>query len=112
MAWKVTAMDVRMAAALAQGLDNVAGFCRAQGISRQTYYKWKQRFEREGLDGLRDRPRRPNTIPGATPIEVEDAVVRVRKELADAGEFNGPLSIASQLAGKVIHKLPVRLLSK
>jgi len=108
MAWKVTAMDVRMAAALAQGLDNVAGFCRAQGISRQTYYKWKQRFEREGLDGLRDRPRRPNTIPGATPIEVEDAVVRVRKELADAGEFNGPLSIASQLALQGVSRVPSR----
>ena len=48
MAWKVTAMDVRMAAALAQGVDDVAGFCRAQGISRQTYYKWKRRFERTG----------------------------------------------------------------
>ena len=67
MARKVTAMDVRMAAALAQGVDDVAGFCRAQGISRQTYYKWKKRFEREGLDGLRDRKRRPQTIPLATP---------------------------------------------
>ena len=52
-------MDVRMAAALAQGVGNVAGFCRTQGISRQTYDKWKRRFGRDGLDGLRDRPRGP-----------------------------------------------------
>lgn len=54
-------MDVRMAAALAQGVDDVAAFCRAQGISwqtyyegisRQTYYEWKRRFERAGLDGF------------------------------------------------------------
>lgn len=108
MAWKVTAMDVRMAAALAQGVDDVAGFCRAQGISRQTYYKWKRRFEREGLDGLRDRSRRPDSIPIATPVEIEDAIVRARKELADAGEFNGPFSIASRLAAQGISPVPSR----
>src|SRR3954465_9292346 len=100
MAWKVTAMDVRMAAALAQGVDDVAAFCRAQGISRQTYYKWKKRFELEGLDGVRDRSRRPGSIPIATPVEVEDAIVRARKELADAGEFNGPFAIAERLAAE------------
>src|SRR2546426_3319331 len=97
MAWKVTAMDVRMAAAVAHGVDDVAAFCRAQDISRQTYYEWKKRFETEGLDGLRDRSRRPSSVPIATPAGVEDAVVRVRKELAEAGEFNGPLSIADRL---------------
>src|SRR4051795_9030649 len=97
MAWKVTAMDVRMAAALANGVDDVAAFCRAQRISRQTYYKWKKRFELEGLDGLRDCSRRPGSIPIATPVEVEDAIVRARKELADAGEFNGPFTIAERL---------------
>ncbi len=64
-----------MAAALAQGVEDVAGFCRAQGISRQSYYKWKKRFDVEGLDGLRDRSRRPNVVPNATPAEVEDAIV-------------------------------------
>jgi hypothetical protein len=108
MVWKVTAMDVRMAAALAQGVDDVAGFCRAQGISRQTYYKWKRRFELEGLDGLRDRSRRPGSIPIATPVEVEDAVVRVRKELAEAGEFNGPFSIAERLATGAVSPVPSR----
>jgi transposase InsO family protein len=108
MAWKVTAMDVRMAAALAQGVDDVAGFCRAQGICRQTYYKWKRRFEREGLDGLRDRSRRPGSIPIATPVEVEAAIVRARKDLADAGEFDGPFSIAARLAADGVSPVPSR----
>jgi transposase InsO family protein len=106
MAWKVTAMDVRMAAALASGVDDVAAFCRAQGISRQTYYKWKKRFELEGLDGLRDRSRRPHSVPIATPVEVEEAIVRVRKQLADEGEFNGPLSIADRLTAEGVSPLP------
>src|SRR3954451_2296324 len=108
MGWKVTAMDVRMAAALANGVDDVAAFCRAQQISRQTYYKWKKRFELEGLDGLRDRSRRPGVIPIATPAEVEDAIVRVRKELAEAGEFNGPFSIADRLAAEGVRPVPSR----
>jgi transposase InsO family protein len=106
MAWKVTAMDVRMAAALAQGVDDVAGFCRAQGISRQTYYKWKRRFEREGLGGLQDRSRRPHSIPIATPVEVEEAIVRIRKQLADEGECNGPFSIADRLAAEGVSPVP------
>jgi transposase InsO family protein len=108
MAWKVTAMDVRMAAALANGVDDVAVFCRAQGISRQTYYKWKRRFELEGLDGLRDRSRRPASIPMSTPVEVEEAIVRVRKQLADAGEFNGPFGIAERLAAEGVSPVPSR----
>ena len=108
MAWKVTAMDVRMAAGLPDGVGDVAAFCRAQQISRQTYYKWRKRFEREGLDGLRDRTRRPNSVPNATAAVVEDAVVRARKELADAGEFNGPFSIAVRLAAEGVSPLPSR----
>jgi len=108
MAGTVVAMDVRMAAALAQGVDDVAAFCRAQGISRQSYYKWKRRFETEGLDGLRDRSRRPHSVPIATSVEVEDAVVRARKELADAGEFNGPFSVADRLAAEGIYPVPAR----
>src|SRR3954470_19603314 len=108
MAWKVTAMDVRMAAALATGVDDGAAFCRAQRISRQTYYKWKKRFETEGLDGLRDRSRRPGSVPIATPAEIEDAIVRARKELADAGEFNGPFSIADRLAAQGMSPVPSR----
>jgi transposase InsO family protein/transposase-like protein len=108
MAGTVVAMDVRMAAALAQGVDDVAAFCRAQGISRESYYKWKRRFETEGLDGLRERSRRPNVVPNATPAEVEDAIVRARKELADAGEFNGPFSIAGHLAGQGVSPVPSR----
>jgi transposase InsO family protein len=97
MAWKVTAMDVRMAAALPDGVDGVAAFCRAQGISRQTFYKWRKRFDVEGLDRLRDRSRRPCSSPAATPPAVEELIVRVRKQLADDGEFNGPASIRDRL---------------
>ncbi|WP_442791740.1 hypothetical protein [Mycolicibacterium sp. ND9-15] len=50
MAQKVTAMDIRMASALAGQVDNVAQFCRDSAISRQTYYKFRKRFRDGGIE--------------------------------------------------------------
>src|SRR3546814_6832592 len=92
MAQKVTAMDIRMAAALAGQIENVAQFCRQEQISRQTFYKYRQRFQDEGVDGLRDRSRRPLTSPGQTSPEIEDLVLRRRKQLLEAGKDHGAQS--------------------
>jgi leucine-zipper of insertion element IS481 len=98
-------MRVRMAAGLPGGVGDAAAFCRAQGISRQTYYKWRQRFEREGMDGLRERSRRPGSSPATTAVEVEEAIVRARKQLAGGrGGFNGPHSIADRLAAEGVYR--------
>ena len=83
-------MDVRMAAAMAGGVGNVALFCREQGISRQTFYKWRARIGAEGALGLAERSRRPRCCPSATPEVVEDLLVEVRKELAGDGADHGP----------------------
>ncbi|TXI65482.1 IS481 family transposase [Mycolicibacterium mageritense] len=97
MAQKVTAMDIRMAAALAGQVHNVALFCRQEQISRQTFYKFRRRFRDEGIDGLQDRSRRPLTSPGQTAAEVEDIVVRRRKQLREQGADHGPQSIVWSL---------------
>lgn len=90
-------MDVKMAAALTDGVGNVSEFCRRQQISRTTFYKWRNRVRSEGFDGLREQSRRPHTCPGATAAAVEDLVVVIRKELADNGDYNGPQSIRDRL---------------
>lgn len=48
---------------------SVAKTCRYYDITRQTFYKWKHRYETDGLSGLRDRSRRPKTSPRATHTE-------------------------------------------
>ena len=78
MTQKVTAMDIRAATAMAGQVDNVAAFCRAQQISRTTFYKWRRRFVEHGLAGLDEQSRRPETSPEQTPAAVEDAVLRKR----------------------------------
>src|SRR3954452_21187287 len=97
MVQKVAAMDVRMAASLAEGPANVAEFCRSVGISRTAFYKWRGRFKSGGVQGLLDRSRRPLTSPRATPLVVEDAIVRWRKELQNKGCDCGPQSIRFKL---------------
>lgn len=97
MAQKVAAMDVRMAAAMAGGVGNVAAFCREQGISRQTFYKWRARFAESGIEGLREGSRSPRRRPGQTPAAVEDLVVWLRKQLAEDGLDCGPDSIRWRL---------------
>ncbi len=40
----------------------VSKVCTEFGVSRETWYKWKRRYDVHGLDGLKDRSRRPHRI--------------------------------------------------
>jgi transposase InsO family protein len=108
MAQKVTAMDIRMAAALAGQVENVAEFCRREQISRQTFYKFRRRFRDEGIDGLQDRSRRPLTCPGRSSASIEEVVLRRRQQLLEAGLDHGPQSIQWYLQGEGLAGVPSR----
>lgn len=49
------------------------------GISRKTGYKWLERYETDGVDGLRDQSRRPHDSPQATDPELIDALLVQRR---------------------------------
>lgn len=91
-------MDVKLAAAVADPELNVRAWCRRHNISRSTFYKYKARFELEGLGGLDARSTRPRRSPSATSVDIEDAIVRARKELDDAGWDAGSDSIHARLS--------------
>lgn len=46
------------------------------GTSRKTAYKWLERYEAEGFNGLQDRSRRPHESPQATDPELADGLQR------------------------------------
>ena len=58
---------------------NVAKTCRYFGISRQTYYRWHRRYGKLGETGLRDGSSRPLHSPRATPSEVVEKVLCLRR---------------------------------
>lgn len=101
-------MDVKLAAALSGAVraGEVAGFCREHRISRQTFYKWRKRFKELGPHGLEAQSRRPLRNPSATPIEVEELIVRIRKELDEFGTDTGAWTIHQALLDQTIGWVP------
>jgi transposase InsO family protein len=83
MAKRVISMEAKLLAVLTAGLSGmrVTEVCGELGISRQTFYKYRRRFEAEGPAGLVERSRRPNRSPAMMAVDVEDEIVRLRKDL-------------------------------
>jgi transposase InsO family protein len=97
MAQERTAMDIKMLVAALPPDANLSEWCRRTGISRQTAYKWRARFAEFGVDGLAERSRAARRPAGRTSSEVEDQIVRLRKELSDQGLDAGADSIGWHL---------------
>jgi transposase InsO family protein len=75
------------------GRTSVSEACRVFGIHRSTYYVWKRRVERHGLEILRPRERRPPRMPRQLSPFVEERIVAFA--LAHPGY--GPKRIAGEL---------------
>jgi transposase InsO family protein len=85
---------------------NVTRTCLEAGVSRKTFYKWLARYREGGLEALVEQSRRPLRSPGATSAEVEDWIVRQRKELHDAGLDCGAATIQWHLERAGIGAIP------
>src|SRR3954451_631339 len=106
MARRVARVDVRLAAAVTGGEINVAAFCREHGISRDTFYRWRNRYRDEGLAGLEPRSSRPKTSPARTSTVIENAVVALRKQLDEDGLDAGPSTIQWHLGRRGMRAVP------
>lgn len=79
---RTVSMEAKLLAVFSSGVPvNVSALCRELGISRQTLYKYRRRFEVEGPLGLVERSRRPHTSPQRISAATEAAIVALRKEL-------------------------------
>ena len=82
MPWKETCvMDerTRFIGRLLEG-DKMAVLCREFGISRVTGHKIWSRYQQEGNTGLYNRSRAPHRKPNQTPFEIEQLIVRIKRE--------------------------------
>src|SRR5207247_2311820 len=70
----------------AQVQGNVSAVCRELGISRTVFYRWRQRLERYGVDGVHPRRQRAQAgRPVATAPEVERLVLAIAISAATWG---------------------------
>lgn len=108
-------MEAKLLAVFTVGLSGVrvTDLCAELGISRQTFYKYRRRWQEEGPAGLVERSRAPKSSPRAISVEVEEEIVRLRKSLE---VDNGAQMIAYHLeragwpapAVSTIHRVLVR----
>lgn len=80
-----------------QNEASVAELCRRYGVSRKTGYKWLERYEVDGLDGLRDQSRAPRNHPNEVLPEVAEAIVALRRQYP----LWGPEKLRARLARDV-----------
>jgi len=100
MPWSETcAMDERMGFVVAASEDEavMSEVCAEFGISRQTGYKWLERYRLEGVDGLRERSRAPLMHGRAR----EEAVVSAALALRERYPTWGPKKLRRKLAERL-----------
>lgn len=92
---------------LAEELDNVSKACQIMGVSRDTFYRYKDAVESGGIESLIDKDRRKANLKNRVDERTEETVtqyavdfpahgqVRVSNELRKLGVFISPSGVRS-----------------
>jgi len=82
MAWKeVDPMEERMRFVLRATREEkvFSQLCAEFGISRKTGYKWLERYEQNGMEGIQELTRRPLASPNRIEGWIEEAIIKERQ---------------------------------
>ena len=82
MLMEMSVLEQKYQAVLAVISDgrSVSEVAEQWGVSRQSVHAWLRRYEEAGLEGLRERSRRPATCPHQMPGAVEAQVLELRRQ--------------------------------
>lgn len=82
MLMEMSVLEQKYQAVLAVISDgrSVSEVAEQWGVSRQSVHAWLRRYEEAGLEGLRQRSRRPATCPHQMPGAVEAQVLELRRQ--------------------------------
>ncbi len=103
MPWKESSVmeeRLRFVARLLDG-EGMSYVCRSFGISRKTGYKIFNRYKEHGLEALSDRSRRPVRYANQLPEQIEQMIVRLKKEKPHWGARKIRELLVRRLAGDV-----------
>lgn len=88
MAWKQVKVEEQRKKFIIACNDNYLNFtrlCQDFGISRPTGYKWLERYEDEGVDGLSDRSRAPYSHPNIINDQIEKEILEMKYKFPHLG---------------------------
>lgn len=71
---------------LAEELNNVSRACKVMGVSRDTFYRYKELVEEGGIDALLDKSRRAPNLKNRTDDTTEQAVINYAIEYPAHGQ--------------------------
>ncbi|MCP4934929.1 MAG: IS481 family transposase [bacterium] len=103
MPWKESSVmeeRLRFVARLLDG-ESMSYMCRQFGISRKTGYKIYNRYKEHGLEALSDRSRRPVRYANQLPAQLEQMIVRLKREKPHWGARKIRELLVRRLAGDV-----------
>jgi putative transposase len=91
---------------------NASLTCRYFGISRQTFYRWRKRYQPRRLQSLEDHTRRPRRVRQSTwSPELAQAVLELREETRWGKDKLAPLlrqagwTVSNSMVGRILSKL-------
>ena len=76
--------------------ETISDVCITFGVSRETWYKWKRRYDADGIDGLKNQSRKPHNIKN---VKVTEELEKIVLELRLNNRF-GPMRIRFRLKRK------------
>ncbi len=88
MPWKETyVMDekIRLVGDWLSEEYSITELSEAYSVSRKTVYKWIERYENYGLEGLKDRTSAPLARPRATPVDIISYILAAKSKHAKWG---------------------------
>ena len=102
MPWKKTEPMDQKVQLIADWLTNyfsVTDLSQKYGINRKTVSKWLGRYQKYGLDGLKEQSRAPKHIPNQTPDDIVEMIVQEKLK----NRNRGPKKIHNQLQRQYPH---------
>jgi len=79
---------------------NITDLSKKYEVSRKTIYKWIDRYETEGIDGLKDQERIPNNHPNQTDKRIVNKLIKMKYQYRKWG----PKKIIALLENKYPNK--------
>ena len=76
----------------------------APGVSPRTVAKWLARYRAEGAAGLADRSSRPHAQPGATPDDVVEQIIALRRQRITGQQITKALGVSPATVSRVLRK--------
>ena len=76
----------------------------ALGVSERTVAKWLARYRAEGEGGLADRSSRPHAMPSATPANVVEQVIALRRQRTTGKQIAKELRLSPATVSRVLRK--------